>query len=55
VSIDPRRGRSLIKIKGNQRYRLAATQEQRGCLYHAEVDLPRAIGSLIANSAPPDD
>jgi hypothetical protein len=45
----------LIKIKETQRYRLAATQEQRGCVCHAEIDLLRAIGSLIVNSAPPDD
>jgi len=55
ASIGQRQGRSLIKIKEIERYRLAATQEQRGRLDQAEVDLPRAIGSLIVKSAPPDN
>jgi hypothetical protein len=44
----------LIKIKETTAP-LAAVQEQRAAVYQAEVDLPRAIGSLIVKSAPPDD
>jgi len=43
----------LIKIKETGGTASAA-QEQRGRAYQADIDRPRAIGSLIVKSAPPD-